>query len=71
MSTIYRELLDFAFREGPIFRQRYDDHVSRWINAKRRELWLVYHADAQFRNAYEAEVLKRRAAPMPDWQVAA
>lgn len=71
MNALYHQLLDFAFRAPPIFRQPFDRHVRQWEEVKRRELWLLYHADGAFRAAYEREVYRRRNTPLPAWGVAA
>lgn len=59
------DLLAFNFREGPVFRQRFDAHVVAYKRAMSWEVFRRYFASPTFAAAYHSELEERASRPLP------
>ena len=47
-------LIEQAFHEGPLYRQGFDDHVRKWSKHVSARVFVLYHTEREFQEAYDA-----------------
>lgn len=60
-------LLDAAFHRGPVWRERFDQHVQDWKRNASRDCFTLYHTSPSFAAAHDARIAALRAETMPAW----
>lgn len=57
-----RSLIEAAFHEGPVFRMGFDAHVRKWRAYVGRTVFVRYHTEREFQEAYDTARVTRFAA---------
>ncbi|OYW43925.1 MAG: hypothetical protein B7Z33_13890, partial [Sphingomonadales bacterium 12-68-11] len=65
------ELLNFAFRERPVFRTSFDHHVRQLDRLVRTAVWRAYNSRPGFAAAYDQRLQDIRSMPLPPWKARA
>lgn len=52
-----KNLIEAAFHEGPVFRMGFDAHVRKWKAHVGRTVFVKYHTEREFQEAYDSRRL--------------